>query len=403
MSYMIIQYFEVKGNPFSTDWQPRCSSSTKWPRYQVLQFLGCELQWRPQSKTVSQDTQGQIPITVPWQPIDQFLELRCRPSFAVKKAEKPALDGFMVSQWKPLSWWHFNRIHSQHTMQLTFTCSLFFIHTPKFVDEVWAREEHEVSSFMPKQPKPTVIPYNCLPQNHRSIGQSKEVLLATANRLKKPGSSIRSSAVMLSFPSGALFTITSCIRHDPTWFDMIRHDLTWSDTGKSSASLCKAQHLQIIMNHCESLWIIKIPYNSMASAWCWASWQRATCSNLRLVSPRLRSPRFFCHGTCNSFSCATRIAARPAKWSSGRIWKSWHKSADTVSGRFLFKLSVHRAPSYASDILTQIQSVYPERLVRILWRRPCSAHRQMQCINCNSSRAHRSVCVVLFCKSLRLQ
>jgi hypothetical protein len=27
----------------------------------------------------------------------------------------------------------------------------------------------------------------------------------------------------------------------------------------------------------------------------------------------------------------------------------------------------------------------------------------MQCINCNSSRAHRSVCVVLFCKSLRLQ
>ena len=123
--------------------------------------------------------------------------------------------------------------------------------------------KHEVSSFMPKQPKPTVIPYNCLPQNHRSIGQSKEVLLATANRLKKPGSSIRSSAVMLSFPSGALFTITSCIRHDPTWFDMIRHDLTWSDTGKSSASLCKAQHLQIIMNHCESLWVIKIPYDSI--------------------------------------------------------------------------------------------------------------------------------------------
>ena len=208
------------------------------------------------------------------------------------------------------------------------------------------------------------------------------------------------------------------IRHDSTWSDMIWHDLTRGKAQHPSAKPNIYKSLWIIVSDCESLRFHTILSDSircskssltnladcwLASAWCWASWQRATCSNLRLVSPRLRSPRFFCHGTCNSFSCATRIAARPAKWSSGRIWKSWHKSADTVSGRFLFKLSVHRAPSYASDILTQIQSVYPECLVRILWRRPCSAHRQMQCINCNSSRAHRSVCVVLFCKSLRLQ
>ena len=253
MSYMIIQYFEVKWNPFSTDWQPRCSSSTKWPRYQVMNFLGCELQWRPQSKTVSQDTQGQIPITVPWQPIDQFLELRCRPSFAVKKAEKPALDGFMVSQWKPLSWWHFNRIQSQHTMQLTFTCSLFFIHTPKFVDEVWAREETWGFKFHAKTAETNGHPLQLFASKssvNRSIERSSPCNSQPAEKARQ---------LDQVFGRDAILPFWGAVHHHilhQTWSDMIRHDPTWSDMIWHGEKLSIPLQSPTSTNHYESLWVI---------------------------------------------------------------------------------------------------------------------------------------------------